>query len=322
MSRFVLRRLLAAFPIFIGVTLVTFVLVRASAGNYLPGMEQNGLLTPEIRDSIRKYFGLDQPVLIQYWNWITALAHGDLGRSFFDGAPVGEIILSRLPNTLTLAISAMLLGILGSIPIGVVSALRRGGVVDNVLTFVSVVGVSVPSFWLALVLITVFAVLFRSWGLPSLPTGGSISPVGGGDPVDRISHLVLPAGVLALSYLAVWSRFVRSSMVEVLSQDYIRTARGKGLGDRAVAYRHALRNALIPLVTLIGLQLPGIVGGSAIVEIVFSWPGVGRLALERALLFDQGVVLGITTIISGLVIVGALAADIAYAILDPRIRLG
>jgi peptide/nickel transport system permease protein len=204
----------------------------------------------------------------------------------------------------------------------VVSAIRRGGLVDNALTFLSVVGISVPSFWLGLLLITVFAILFKSWGLPSLPAGGATTAFGGGDFVDRLTHLIMPATVLALVYLAVWSRYVRSSMVEVLSQDYIRTARGKGLNERVVAYGHALRNATIPLITLIGLQLPGLVGGSAIVEIVFNWPGLGRLALERALVFDQAVILGITTIASTMVILGALVADFAYAYLDPRIRLG
>jgi peptide/nickel transport system permease protein len=181
--------------------------------------------------------------------------------------------------------------------------------------------VSIPSFWLGLLMITLFAIAFRAWGLPALPSGGATSAFGGGDLVDRARHLVLPATALAFAYVALWSRFVRSSMLEVLSQDYIRTARGKGLTENLIAYRHALRNAVLPLVTLIGLQLPQLIGGSAIVEIVFSWPGIGRLALERALQYDHPVTLGITTLASLLVIAGALLADVLCATLDPRIKL-
>jgi peptide/nickel transport system permease protein len=319
---YLVRRLTAAIPIFIGVTFITFALVRASAGNYIPGVDENFRLTAEEKDAIRRLLGLDQPVPIQYWNWITGLVHGDMGRALLDGAPVFDLIMSRLPNTLVLNMTAMVIGIVVSIPLGVVSAIRRAGKIDNLLTFFSVLGISVPLFWLGLLGITLFAILFRNWGLPSLPAGGATSAADGGGLPDRIAHLVMPALVLALAYLAVWSRYVRSSMVEVLSQDYVRTARAKGLSERVVTYIHALRNATIPLVTLIGLQLPSLVGGSAIVEIVFNWPGLGRLALERALVFDQAVILGITTITSLLVIAGALLADVAAAYLDPRIRLG
>src|SRR5438128_7419206 len=170
-------------------------------------------------------------------------------------------------------------------------------------------------------LVLLFAVKFHDWGLPFLPSSGVSTPFTGGDPLDRLAHLILPATVLSFFYLAIWSRYTRSSMVEVLSQDYVRTARAKGMGDRRVTYVHALRNAVIPLVTLVGLELPGLVGGGLVVEAVFSWPGIGLLAYQRALAYDYTMVLGVVTFASLLVVAGNLIADVLYAALDPRIRL-
>jgi len=320
LARYVLRRVVASIPVVIGVTLITFALLHATSASFVPGLELNPNLRPADVIRIRKNLGLDDPLYIQYWNWISGLLHGDFGRSLVDGSPVWDHIRERLPNTLELTITAILLGILISIPLGVVGALRRGSALDNFLTFLSVAGVSVPSFWLALLLILFFSVSFHAWGLPWLPSGGAQSAFGGGDPADRIAHLVLPATCLAFVYIAIWSRFTRSSMLEVLSQDYVRTARAKGMSERRVTYLHALRNSLVPLVTLVGLELPGLVGGAAIIEIVFSWPGIGRLALERALQYDYTVVLGLTTFAALLVVAGNLLADILYALLDPRIR--
>jgi peptide/nickel transport system permease protein len=320
LARYVLRRVVASIPVVVGVTLITFALLHATSASFVPGLELNPNLRPADVIRIRKNLGLDDPLYIQYWNWISGLLHGDFGRSLVDGSPVWDHIRERLPNTLELTITAILLGILISIPLGVVGALRRGSALDNFLTFLSVAGVSVPSFWLALLLILFFSVSFHAWGLPWLPSGGAQSAFGGGDPADRIAHLVLPATCLAFVYIAIWSRFTRSSMLEVLSQDYVRTARAKGMSERRVTYLHALRNSLVPLVTLVGLELPGLVGGAAIIEIVFSWPGIGRLALERALQYDYTVVLGLTTFAALLVVAGNLLADILYALLDPRIR--
>jgi peptide/nickel transport system permease protein len=203
---------------------------------------------------------------------------------------------------------------------GAAGALRRGRLVDRALTFFSVVGISVPAFWLGLLLILLFSVAFNAWGLGGLPASGAVSPVGGGDPLDRIAHLIMPAAVLTFYYLAVWSRFTRSSMLEVLAQDYVRTARAKGMLERRVVYVHALRNAIVPLVTLVGLELPGLISGAAVVEVVFGWPGIGALALQAALQYDFTTVLGITTFVAILVILGNLLADLALALLDPRVR--
>ena len=320
LARYVVRRVVASIPVVFGVTLITFALLHATAGAFVPGLELNPNLRPEDIIRIRNNLGLNDPLPVQYWHWIAGLAHGDFGRSLVDGSPVLSHIGDRLPNTIELTLTAIVLGILISIPLGVVGALRRGSVIDNFFTFLSVAGVSIPSFWLALLLILLFSVSFHAWGLPWLPSGGAESAFGGGDPIDRITHLILPASCLAFVYIAIWSRFTRSSMLEVLSQDYVRTARAKGMSERRVTYLHALRNSLVPLVTLIGLELPGLVSGGAIIEIVFSWPGVGRLALERALQYDYTMVLGLTTFVALLVVVGNLLADVIYALLDPRIR--
>lgn len=335
--KYILRRVLASLPVLLGVTIITYGLIFLTASDIVPGLEVNPNLRPEDIARIRANLGLDQPFHIQYLNWLgvpwlldlvglwpgqarTGLLQGDFGRSLLDGSPVMEHILERLPNTLTLTVTAILLGVVLAIPLGVIGALRRGSTIDNALTGMSVAGVAIPSFWLALILILVFSVQFKQWGLPWLPSGGVATPLGAGDVMDRLAHLVLPATVLSFGYLAIWSRYTRSSMLECLSLDYVRTARAKGMGERRVTYVHTLRNAIIPLVTLIGLELPGLVAGGAITEIVFSWPGLGRLALERAVSHDYTTVMGLTLFAAVLVVVGNLLADVLYAVLDPRIR--
>jgi peptide/nickel transport system permease protein len=289
-------------------------------GAYVPGIDLNPALRPEDIARLRADLGLDQPFYQWYVTWLWNVIHGDFGRSMIDGSPVLTHILERLPNTLELTLTAVVLGILISIPLGVIGALRRGSKTDHSLTVFSVAGFAVPQFWLGLMLILVFSVTFEHNGWPWLPSGGVTSPFGGGDLGDRLIHLIMPATVLSFFYLSLWSRFTRSSMLEVLSQDYIRTARAKGMSERRVVYLHGLRNALIPLVTLVGLELPGLVSGGLIVEVVFSWPGLGRLAFERALQYDYTTVMGIVFFVTLLVVAGNLLADILYAVLDPRIR--
>jgi peptide/nickel transport system permease protein len=318
--KFIARRLLASFIVILGVTAVTLILMDRTRGAYVPGIDLNPALRPEDIARLRANLGLDQPFYQWYLTWLWNVMHGDFGRSMIDGSPVMTHILERLPNTLELTVTAVLLGILISIPLGVIGALRRGSKTDHTLTVVSVAGFAVPQFWLGLMLILVFSVTFQHYGLPWLPSGGVTSPFGGGDLGDRLLHLIMPATVLSFFYLSLWSRFTRSSMLEVLSQDYIRTARAKGMSERRVVYLHGLRNALIPLVTLIGLELPGLVSGGLVVEVVFSWPGLGRLAFERALQYDYSTVMGVVFFATLLVVAGNLLADILYAILDPRIR--
>jgi peptide/nickel transport system permease protein len=320
LGAYVLRRALIAIPVFVGVTAITFLLMMLTIGNYVPGLELNGNIRPEDIARLRQSMGLNRPIYVQYGLWLLGLARGDFGRSLVDGGPVLTHITERLPNTLELTATAILLGVALALPLGTFAALRRGSLIDNVLTGASVAGFAIPQFWLGLVAILLFSVSLEAWGLPWLPAGGALSPIGGGDLVDRLTHLVLPASVLAFLYLSIWSRYTRSSMIEVLSQDYVRTARAKGMGEGRVLFIHALRNALMPLVTLIGLELPGLVSGSLVVEVVFSWPGIGRLAYDRALQYDYTTVLGIVTFVTLLVITGNLLADVMYAVIDPRIR--
>jgi peptide/nickel transport system permease protein len=343
LARFVLRRALAAVPVVVGVTVITFVLMHSTAGSYVPGLGLNPNLTAKDVALLRAQLGLDQPLWIQYLDWIgvawvlqhlglgwllvgghdvtPGLLEGNFGQSMVDGTSVTSQIFDRLPNTVLLTTTAILLGIAISIPLGILGALRRGSRTDHALTGVSVAGVAVPQFWLGLLLILLFSVKFHEWGLPSLPSSGVVTPFTGGDPLDRIAHLAMPAAVLSFFYLAVWSRYTRSSMLEVLSQDYVRTARAKGMPDRRVTYVHALRNAVIPLVTLVGLELPGLVSGGLVVEAVFGWPGIGLLAYQRALAYDYTMVLGVVTFAAILVVAGNLLADALYAAFDPRIRL-
>ncbi len=305
----------------IGVTTVTFALMKVTAGNYVPGLELNPDLRPEDIARLRQQLGADDPIFVQYWHWLSGIfLHGDFGRSMLDSSSVVDHIWSRLPATLELTVTAIVLGVLVAIPLGVTGALRRGSKVDHLLTGASVAGFAIPQFWLGLMLILLFSVSFKQWGLPWLPSGGRESAYGGGDPLDLLLHLIMPATVLAFFYLSVWSRFVRSSMLEVLSQDYIRTARAKGMSNRRMVYIHALRNAVIPLVTLVGLELPGLVAGGLVVEVVFGWPGLGLMAYERAKAYDFTLVMGTTTFVALLVIAGNLLADLLYSVLDPRIR--
>ena len=319
MTLYIARRLLASIPALLGITLITFLLMHATAGSFLPGLELNPNLRPEDIQRVRQNLGLDEPLPVQYWRWLTGLLRGDFGSSILNGRPVLGAILERLPNTLLLTGTALVIGVGLSVPFGIIGAVRRGWT-DNLLTFLSVIGVSLPAFWLGLLLILVFSITFNRLGWPWLPSGGATSAVGGGDLLDRAEHLIMPAVTLAFINLAIWSRFTRSAMLEALSQDYVRTARAKGMNERRVLYVHSLRNAVLPLVTLVGLELPALVGGGAIVEVVFSWPGIGRLALETALQYDFTMVLGLTTFTGILVIAGNLLADLLYALLDPRIR--
>ncbi len=318
--KFVARRLAASVIVVLGVTAVTLILMDRTRGAYVPGIDLNPALRPEDIARLRANLGLDQPFYQWYLSWLWNVLHGDFGRSMIDGSPVITHILERLPNTLELTVTAILIGILLSVPLGVIGALRRGSKTDHALTMFSVAGFAVPQFWLGLMLILVFSVTFEHYGWPWLPSGGVTSPFGGGDLGDRLLHLIMPATVLSFFYLSLWSRFTRSSMLEVLSQDYIRTARAKGMSERRVVYLHGLRNALIPLVTLVGLELPGLVSGGLVVEVVFSWPGLGRLAFERALQYDYTTVMGVVFFATLLVVAGNLLADLLYAILDPRIR--
>lgn len=320
LAKYVARRFVASIVVVLGVTFIVLLLMDRTRGTYVPGIDLNPALRPEDIARLRADLGLDRPFYMWYLTWIWGVVHGDFGRSMIDGSTVLSHILDRLPNTLELTTTAIVIGVVVAIPVGVFGALRRGSKTDHALTAISVAGFAVPQFWMGLILILIFSVTLEQHGLPWLPSSGAFSAVNGGDVIDRLQHLILPATVLSFFYTSQWSRFVRSSMLEVLSQDYVRTARAKGMGERRVVYLHALRNALIPLVTLIGLELPGLISGGLVVEVIFGWPGIGKLAFERALQYDYTTVMGTTFFAALLVIAGNLLADILYGIFDPRIR--
>src|SRR5260221_594475 len=236
LAKYLLRRLFASVIVVLGVTAITLVLMDRTRGTYVPGIDLNPALRPEDIERLRANLGLDRPFYVWYITWLWNVLHGDFGRSMIDGSPVTSHILERLPNTLELTATAILVGVLLSIPLGVIGALRRGSKVDHGLTVVSVAGFAVPQFWLGLLLILFFSVTLEQHGWPWLPSSGATSPLGGGDILDRLEHLILPATVLSFFYLSLWSRFTRSIMLEVLSQDYIRTARPKRMGERRPVY--------------------------------------------------------------------------------------
>jgi peptide/nickel transport system permease protein len=271
------------------------------------------------KEALRERLGLNDPVPVQYARWLGLALQGDLGYSFFSKQPVLQMIEERLPMTLTLTITAEIFVIIVSLALGILSALRQYSWLDNLITSVSFVGFSMPIFFIALGLMLIFAVQFKAWGLPYLPTGADIwDPK---DPVELIQHLILPVSALVIILSAGYARYIRSSMLEVLGLDYVRTARAKGLNNRAVIFKHALRNAALPFVTLIGLDIPGLLAGALVTESVYSWPGMGRLFWEYAQRGDFPVVLGVLLITSSAVVVMTIVVDVLYTFIDPRIRL-
>jgi peptide/nickel transport system permease protein len=316
MSKYLIRRLLQAIPTFFGITFIVFVLINAVPGGPTGSLALDPTIKPEDLARIRTSMGLDKPWYERYVLYMADLAHGDMGVSLIErGVKVSDMIVERLPNTLMLTGSALLLALLIAVPMGVLSAVKQYSLLDNISTFFSTAGVAVPSFWLGIMMITLFAVSLR-W----FPTGG-VQTLGQDSSIsDRVWHLAMPAFALALLSIASWNRYIRASMLDVIRQDFIRTARAKGLRERFVIFKHGLRNALIPFVTLLGLSLPNLVGGALIIERVFSWPGIGRLAFDKALQRDYPVIMGVVMMSAFLVILGNLAADIAYGFLDPRIK--
>jgi peptide/nickel transport system permease protein len=292
---------------------LTFFFVNLAPGG--PASVMRFDVTAEQREALIKRMGLDRPVAERYGEWLAGAVRGDLGTSLLTDETVVHRIGERLPNTLALAGAALMLSIALGIPIGLVQALRRGQPIDHVLSLLTAIGLSVPVFWLGIVLILVFAV-----SLHVLPSAG-VTSVASDTLTDRLTHLVLPAAVLATTVLPTIVRFMRSATLEVLHEDYIRTATSKGLAPRAVVSGHALRNALIPVVSAIGALVPRLLGGTVVTEAVFSWPGMGRLALEAAQGRDYPLITGLTVVVAAIAVVASMFVDLAYTRIDPRIRL-
>lgn len=314
--QYLMRRILSAIPLLVGVSLILFAVLHLAPGSPLDMYTENPAVTPEALENIRVSLGLDRPLPEQYIRWVGAFFRGDWGYSIRTNNRAVEDALSRLPATLLLSGSAFVLALLIALPLGIVSAVRRYTWIDHAATLFSFLGISTPVFWLALMVQLLFSVQL-GW----LPSAG-VTSVGDGSLIDRLRHLILPASVLSLAFVAGWSRYVRSSMIEVLSLDYIRTARSKGLHERMVTYRHALKNALIPVVTVIALDLALLFSGAVITETVFAWPGLGRLFIESMNGRDYPVLLGLMMFGSfGLILINLLT-DILYVFLDPRVRYG
>lgn len=310
---FVLRRVGHAALVLLVVCTVTFAIVHLAPGG--PSVLADPKLSLEERRAIEERLGLDRPLAVQYGRWLVRLARGDLGDSFLYQTPNVATIALRVPNTLLLAGSALLLSIVIAVPLGAACAARPHGWLDRIASGVAFAALSVPAFWLGIVLILAFAVY---WGI--LPAGGAETVGGDGSLSDRLRHLLLPVTVLAAAGTAELLRYTRSSARTALAQPFVRTARAKGVAEHAVRWRHVMRNALLPIVTVVGLQLPRLVGGAAITETVFSWPGMGRLGIDAALARDYPLVMAITLLVSAGVLVVSLLVDLAYFALDPRIR--
>ncbi len=315
MVTYTLRRFLQAAVLLVIVSMVTFALIHSAPGG--PSILSNPDLSRDQIERMSSQLGLDDPLPVQYGRWLVNILRGDFGISYNTIEPVAGLIGNRLPNTLLLAGVALMLSILIAVPLGVLCAIRRNSPLDRMVASFTFLGVSIPVFWLGIMLIVLFSVQLK------LLPGGGMSTLGEDFTVgDRIDHLIMPVFVLTIANLAELTRYTRSGMITVLGEEYIRTARAKGLTQKGVIMGHAFRNAMIPVVTIIGVLLPRAVSGAAITEAVFAWPGMGSLAVQAATTRDYPVVLGTTLTVATVVVFSSLVTDLAYGYLDPRIRVG
>lgn len=321
MKKFISHRLLQLIPLLIGISILSFFVMHLAPGDPTALFTDPNVDPTELA-RIRANWGLDKPIIVQYFYWLGNALRGDFGTSYTTGIPVIKEIMERLPATLLLMITSFILTLLITVPLGVISAVKKGKWIDNLITFFSFAGMATPSFWLGLMFMLLFAVKL-DW----LPAVGMYDPLLrdqglGARALDLIRHMILPLMTMTLLSLAGITRYQRAAMLEVLDQDYIRTARAKGLPEKIIIYKHALRNALIPLVTILGLSLPDLFGGAFIIETIFAWPGMGRLGVMAIFQRNYPLIMGIVVLSSLLIILGNLFADIGYALVDPRIRYG
>jgi peptide/nickel transport system permease protein len=319
-TRALATRLAQALLLVLAVVVLNFVLVHAAPGDPVETIAgASGGMSPELMAQLRAQYGLDKPLPVQLGVYLGKVASGDLGYSYFFNLPVSSMILERVPATLLLVLSSVLLAFVVGTTLGVLSSKKPNGLLSQFITVLSLVGFAAPVFWMGIMLVILFASV-----LPILPVSGmrAVDSSGGGigDVVDVAHHLILPTLTLSLVYLAQYSRLSRSSMLDVLGSDFIRTARAKGLAERVVMYKHALRNALLPVVTVLGLQFGNVMAGAILVETVFNWPGLGRLAFESVLRRDYPTILGLLLFSSVVVVVMNLVTDLCYRLIDPRIK--
>jgi len=317
MGRFVVRRLVQAIPTFFGITLLSFIILRLAPGDPVTLMVggTQGMRAEDLA-AMRSAYGLDQPLPIQYLSWLAHLLSGDFGRSFLYKRPVIEMIQASLPNTLLLAGLALTLTVVVGVPLGIIAARFRGSWLDQVIRVVGVMGHAIPAFWFGLLFILILSVQFRLF-----PVGGMLT-IGKDafDIPDRLAHLVGPVLTLSFAGIANYSRYMRAETLEVLGQDYVRTARAKGLQENIVLFVHALRNALLPLVTALGTQIAFLISGAIVIEQVFAWPGMGRMTYDAARSKDYPIVMGVVVISSLVLMLSYIARDVAYGLVDPRIK--
>ena len=318
MLKYIARRLLLSIPVIIGITILSFIIMKLSPGDPLANFINPSISMEDLEVS-REALGLNDPLFVQYFKWIGQVAKGNFGYTYSGNHSISGLILERLPNTIILTLSAFVLSFVLGIPIGVIAAVRKNTRVDYGLTFFSLVGVAIPSFFFGLLVIYFFALV-----LGLFPSGGMINIRAGYTGyayfTDVLHHLILPAIVLSLGNIASVSRFTRSNMLDVLKEDYIRTAKAKGLRNKAIIYKHAFRNALIPVVTIFGLSIPFLFSGAYITESIFNWPGMGQLGITAIQNREYGIIMALNLITATLVLLGNLTSDILYAIVDPRIR--
>lgn len=341
MLQYVIKRLLQGIPLLLIISLTLFLLMM-NVGDPIATMGGRTITRPADRERLTRQLGLDQPLYIQYLYWLVGndwrqvdtdgdgvvdapgprrgVLRGDFGTSLVTKKPVTEMIGERVSNTLILMVASEVVTIVFALVLGIYSALRQYSTLDNILTTLLFIGYSMPIFFISLMSMYIFAVLFKQWGLPYLPTVGMFDPQVGKTFGQVVWHMVLPVMSLSVIYFAGYSRYIRSTMLEVMSQDYIRTAKSKGLPRRQVVYIHALKNASLPIVTLVGLDLPFLLGGAVVTERIFAWPGMGRLFLDHLSRADMPVVMGILMMVAVAVVIFQILTDIVYAWLDPRIR--
>jgi peptide/nickel transport system permease protein len=319
MRQYITRRLLQMIPVLIGVSILIFFIVQLAPGDALTGKMDKGL-TPARKQELRHQMGLDLPMPQQYFRWAGGVLKGDFGESTNFKQPVGRVMNTYMWNSFYLAILSLILSVLISIPIGVVSATKQYSKFDGFFTVFALIGISMPSFFFGMLLIKIFAVDLQVLPVTGMTTAGSVA-TGLSYGLDVARHMILPLIVLTLGSVAGLMRYTRSSMLEVIRQDYIRTARAKGLKEKVVIYKHALRNGMIPVITLLGFWLPGLFSGAFITESIFGWPGIGPIGIAAVSGRDYPLLMGINILFAVLTLVGNLIADVTYAVVDPRIRL-
>ncbi len=320
MWNYIARRLLQMIPIIVGVSIIIFLIITLVPGNFIDAKAQGSHMTRQQIDHLKELYGINDPIHIKYFKWIKGAVQFDFGDSFSHQMPVSKVISTYVWNSFTITLIAFILELLLAIPIGILCATKQYSKIDYMFTVIALIGISLPSFFLGLLLIKVFAVDFKILPLAGLDTPGS-NYTGIAFIIDRVKHIILPSCVLAFISMGSMMRYTRTAVLEIIRQDYIRTARAKGLSEKVVIYKHALRNALIPIVTLIGLALPTLFAGAIITESIFGIPGIGKIALDAVSKRDYPLLMGFSMFVAVLTLIGNLLSDILYAVVDPRVKL-